>query len=166
MAGEKGRFLDDKESLDALIEQMDPREHGEYLAYGALGKEAAFPNRKLIVYTLRSGLPDNVSILNMGYLTVTRDGGPVVEISDTEHTQNVSVTPSRWRDRDLFLQIPQHFEFKWTGKDAGDRGVQFVPLYALLIKARSKEFHQVEGHTYCVTLNRFRERFPEYPIRY
>jgi hypothetical protein len=161
-----GRFMDDASSLSALISLLPRPERQTYLSYGALSKEAAFPNRKLVVYTLRAGRPDNVSLLTTGDMTLSRISGPVVDVSDEAGTVEVGVMPVRWRGRDLFLQVPQHFELKWTGKDVGLAGVQFVPQYALLTKTRSKEIHQVEGHTYCVTMNKFRERFPDIPIRY
>jgi len=166
MASEKGRFLDDRESLEAIVKAMPPWDREVYEQYGALVKESVFPNRKLVVYTLLEGRPQNISMLTVGDLSLDRINGPVATVSDEKGSENVSVTPKRWRGMGLFLQVPQHFELKWTGKDVGAKGVQFVPHYALLIKTRSKEFHQVEGHTYCVTLNKFRERFPEVPLRY
>jgi hypothetical protein len=167
MAGERvSRFLDDAASLAAIVRGMPAGDRDDYLSYGALAKEASFPNRKLVVYTLRSGRPADISVLTCGDLTATRIVGPVVDVSDEKGTVSVGVKPLRWRGRDLFIQVPQHFELKWTGKDMGASGVQFVPHYALLLKTRSKEFHQVEGHTYCVTLNKFRERFPDINVRY
>ncbi len=166
MASEKGRFLDDRESLAAVIRGMPPAEREVYEQYGALSKESVFPNRKLVVYTLLDGRPCNISVLTVGDLSLDRINGPVATVSDEKGSENVSVTPKRWRWMDLFLQVPQHFELKWTGKDVGAKGIQFVPHYALLIKTLSKECHQVDGHTYAVTLNKFRERFPEVPLRY
>lgn len=166
MASDKGRFLDDRESLEAIVRGMPAADRATYESYGALVKEAVFPNRKLVVYTLLDGRPQNISMLTAGDLSLDRINGPVATVSDEKGSEKVSVTPTRWRGRDLFLQVPQHFEVKWTGKSVGKERVEFVPHFALLFKARSKEFHQVEGHTYCATLNKFRERFPEVPLRY
>ncbi len=166
MASEKGRFLDDRESLVAIVNSMPPGHREVYDQYGALVKEAVFPNRKLVVYTLLDGRPQNISMLTVGDISLDRINGPVATISDEKGSEKVSVTPTRWRGRDLFLQVPQHFELKWTGKAAGEGVVHFLPSYALLFKTKSKEFHQVEGHTYVVTLNRFRERWPSVPLRY
>lgn len=166
MASDKGRFLDDRESLEAIVKAMPPGHREVYDQYGALVKEAVFPNRKLVVYTLLDGRPQNISMLTVGDISLDRINGPVATISDEKGSEKVSVTPTRWRGRDLFLQVPQHFELKWTGKAAGEGVVHFLPSYALLFKTKSKEFHQVEGHTYVVTLNRFRERWPSVPLRY
>lgn len=166
MASDKGRFLDDRESLEAIVKAMPPADRDVYEQYGALVKEAVFPNRKLVVYTLLDGRPQNISMPTVGDLSLDRINGPVATISDEKGSEKVSVTPTRWRGRDLFLQVPQHFELKWTGKAAGEGVVHFVPSYALLFKTRSKEFHQVEGHTYCATLNKFRERWPDVTLRY
>lgn len=166
MASDKGRFLDDRESLAAIVRSMPAGDREVYEQYGALAKEAVFPNRKLVVYTLLDGLPQNISMLTVGDISLDRINGPVATISDEKGSEKVSVTPTRWRGRDLFLQVPQHFELKWTGKAAGEGVVHFVPSYALLFKTKSKEFHQIEGHTYVVTLNRFRERWPSVPLRY
>ena len=153
-----GRFLDDKASFEALSALTAPADRAEYLSYGALVKEAAFPNRKFVVYTLGSKGPETLEVVSCGVLHVDRDG-PTVEISGGTHSQKVSNVPSRWRSRDLFVQVPQKFEIKTTGKP-GPAGVQFVLLYALLFKMASKPFHGIVGHTYVETLNDFNERFP------
>jgi hypothetical protein len=161
-----GRFLDDAQSLDALIQMLPVRLRDEYLALRALTLEAGFPNRRMIVYTLKDGQPSKQSMLLLGDMDMARIAGPTITIADEAGPVTVGVSPVKWRDRDLFIHIPQNFIFKWKGKPVGAKGVQFVPHYAVLIKTRSKEHHQVEGDTYCVTLNKFRERFPEIPIRY
>ena len=166
MAGDKGRFLDDRESLEAIIRSMPTKEKDLYDQYGALSKEATFPNRKMVVYTLFGGKPTNVEVITMGDIEVTRIGGPVVEVADSRGKALVGVVPQRWRDRDLFIQVPQHFELRWTGKQVREEVIHFIPSYAMLFKTLSKEFHQVEGHTYVATLNKFRERFKDVPMRY
>ena len=161
-----GRFLDDAASLAALVEQMPAPARQEYLALKSLSLESGFPNRRMVVYTLKKGQPTQVSILLLGDMEMTRIGGPTITIDDEHGSVVVSVNPRKWRDRHLFLHIPQNFIFKWKGKDAGAKGVQFVPHYAVLIKTRSKEHHQIDGDTYCVTLNRFKERFPDVSVKY
>lgn len=158
MATNTGRFLDDKASFEALVDLMDPADSAEYLSYGALVKEAAFPNRKFVIYTLGSKGPEALEAVSCGVLHVDRDG-PTVEISGMTYSDKVSIVPRRWRDRDLFVQTPQKFEIKTTGKP-GPAGVQFVSLYALLFKMKSKPFHGIVGHTYAETLNDFNEKFP------
>lgn len=159
-------FLTDAQSLQTIVQRMDSDSRKEYESYGALVKEASFPNRKMVVYTLEKGRPKGISVLTLGDLSLEWPESPKVDVTDESGTEFVSVTPFKWRDRDLFIQVPQHFELKWTGKRTENSGIQFVPHYAMLFKTRGKEFHQVEGHTYCVTLNRFRERFPDVPLRY
>lgn len=166
MANKGGQFLDDPESLQALIALMPAGERDEYLALKALNLEAGFPNRRMIVYTLDGATPTRLSMLLLGDMEMTRIGGPTITVTDEKGLAVVSVHPERWRDRDLFLHIPQNFIFKWKGKDTGAKGLQFVPHYAVLIKTRSKEHHQVDGDTYCATLNQFRERFPDVSVKY
>ena len=158
MATNTRRPLDDKASFEALASLMVAADRAEYLSYGALVKEAAFPNRKFVIYTLREGGPSALEVVSCEVLHVDRDG-PTVEVASGLHSQKVSTVPSRWRDRDLFVQVPQKFEIKTTGKP-GLTGVQFVSLYALLFKMRSKPFHGIVGHTYAETLNDFNEKFP------
>jgi hypothetical protein len=159
-------FLDDKESFDAIIQTLPPPLLEEYRGYGALSLEAVFPNRVMVVYTLEGGSPKDVEILKFGDISVTRIGGPRVEIADQKGTLEVGLVPTRWRGRDVFLHVPQNFTFKWKGKRTPEKGVTFVPHYAILIKSRSREHLQVDGHTYCVTLNQFSERFPGVNARY
>lgn len=161
-----GRFLADSLSLAALIAQMPGPARQEYLELKALNLESGFPNRRLVVYTLQGGQPTQISMLLLGDMEMTRIGGPTVIVTDEKGPVLVTVNPRKWRDRDLFLHIPQNFIFKWKGKDTGGKGVHFVPHYAVLIKTRSKEHRQISGDTYCVTLNKFRERFPDIPVRY
>lgn len=166
MAVNDGRFLDDAASLKALVEQMPSGAQQEYTEFKALNLESGFPNRRMVVYTLDGAEPVNISQLLLGDMEMTRVGGPSIMITDERGTVQVGVSPQKWRDRHLFLHIPQNFIFKWKGKDTGAKGVHFVPHYAVLIKTRSKEHHQVDGDTYCVTLNKFTERFPGVTVRY
>ena len=166
MATNDGRFLDDTQSLAALVEQMPAPARQEYLAFKALSLESGFPNRRMVVYTLLHGQPTRLSMLLLGDMEMTRIGGPKVTVTDEKGPLTLTVHPQRWRDRELFLHIPQNFVFKWKGKDVGAKGVQFVPHYAVLIKTRSKEHHQIDGDTYCVTLNQFKERFPDVSVNY
>lgn len=167
VAERKSAFLDDAASLRAIIEQMpDPRLRQEYESYKALHLESTFPNRKMVVYTLMDGYPERCSELIFGDLTMTRIGGPVVSISYEREEVEVGVSPVKIGDRDLFFQIPQHFELKWSGKLTNRGRVEFVPHYAVLVKTRSKEFQQVDGDTYAPTLNKFRERFPSLDMRF
>ena len=166
MAISDGRFLSDQLSLEALIAQLPPALRQEYLALKALSLESGFPNRRMVVYTLRGGHPADISMLLLGDMEMTRNEGPTITVEDEGGTVVVGVTPIKWRERDLFLHIPQNFIFKWKGKDTGAKGVLFVPHYAVLLKTRSKEHHQIDGDTYCVTLNQFRERFPEVSVKY
>lgn len=165
MVPREGQFLDDRESLLALIEQMPAAERALYRGYGALTLESAFPNRVMIIYTLKGGTPDSLEVLKFGDIGMTRIGGPTTDIECNRRVVGVGVTPAKWPGRDLFLHVPQQFILKWTGKVTAT-GVQFVPSYAVLIKSLSREHRQAEGHTYCVTLNRFRERFPKVQIMY
>lgn len=166
MAPNDGRFLEDALSLAALVAQMPQPLRQEYVELKALSLESGFPNRRLVVYTLADGQPTQISMLLLGDMEMTRVGGPTVTVTDERGPVTLSVRPRKWRERDLFLHVPQNFIFKWKGKQTAGKVVHFVPHYAVLIKTRSKEHHQVEGDTYAVTLNKFRERFPDVPIRY
>jgi len=163
-----GQFLDDGKSLEALVGLMLPRERAEYKSYGALSIEAAFPNRYLVAYTLQNGQPVDQTMLRLGDITIDRVNGPEVVVAEGSKKVRISCVPTRWGNRDLFLHVPQNFTLKWSGKQVPGSGVQFVPHYAVLIKTRSKELRQIEGHTYCATLNKFRERFPGFldKVRY
>ena len=158
-------FLDDAESFTAVIAAMPVKDRTLYESYGALTLEAGFPNRVMVVYTLSKDRPVDIEILTLGGMEMTRVGGPTVELEGKQGLQVLGVKPKRWGTRDLFLHVPQNFIFRWKGKQT-PKGVQYVPHYAILIKTRSREHLQVEGDTYCVTLNKFRERFPKVPARY
>lgn len=155
-----GQFLDDGQSLKALVDMMPEKERKEYQSYGALTLDAAFPNRRMVVYTLKGGQPIDIQIIGFGDLHMERAVGPVVEMSDEQGKITITAVPTRYRNRDVFFHVPQNFTFKWKGKQTPTGDVQFAPHYAVLVKTKSKEIHQVEGHTYCVTLNKFWERFP------
>lgn len=163
----EGRFLDDGQSYRAIVAQLPREVREEYDSYGSLNLEAAFPNRKLVVYTLRGGQACGVELWRLGDISLDRVKGPICELElPSGEVLHVGVLPHKVGSRDVFIHMPQNFTLKWKGKEAGSRGVQFVPHYAVLTKTRSKAHHQVEGHTYVETLNKFRERFPDYPIRY
>lgn len=157
-------FLDDAKSLEAIVKSMPEKERSLYESYGALTLEAGFPNRVMVVYTVKGGKPVDIEKVTLGDMEMTRVGGPTIDVVDGGPVK-LTVSPIRWKTRDLFLHVPQNFIFRWKGKQT-QTGVNYVPHYAILIKTRSKEHLQVEGDTYCVTLNKFRERFPEVPVRY
>lgn len=160
-------FLDDRESLKAIIDRIpDVDDRQIYNKFKGLSLESGFPNRKFVVYTLRSGIPDEVEILTLGELSMDPYKGPVVIVHSGSYEMRVKLIPSRFKDRDLFLHVPQSFELKWKGKRQQADEVQFVPHYALLIKTKSKPHMQIEGHTYCVRLNQFNEMYPGMSIRY
>lgn len=159
-------FLDDKESLQALINSMPAAELAEYKGYGALTLESAFPGRKMIIYTMKDGKPSDIEVITFGDFRCDWDNGPHVEVADSRGKMQVDAVPRRYRPRDLFLHIPQNFTLKYKGRTGGKSAVDFVSHYAVLVKTKSKDIHQVDGHTYCVTLNKFRDRFPDLKLRY
>lgn len=160
------KFLGDAESFEALIGCMLSDDRRVYLAYKALYLESAFPNRQMVVYTLEGGEPCNVTRVSFGGMTLSEVDGLVVEVAVGSKRMRLGPVPAMLPGRDLFMQVPQHFELKWKGKYLDSGALQFTPHYAVLIKTRSKEFQQVDGDTYCATLNKFRERFPDLQTRY
>lgn len=166
MATEGKSFLDDKQSAAALVNFMQEPERGEYQGYGSRTLESAFPGRKMVVYTLVDGKPSDIDVISFGDFRVDWDNGPHFEVHDRLGCTVFTSIPRRLRPRDLFFQVPQEFTLKYKGRTAGKSAVDFVSHYAVLVKTRSKESLQISGHTYCVTLNNFRERFPDLKIRY
>lgn len=166
MATDTRTFLDDPASLRALVDLMPADEKERYLDFKCLSLEAAFPGRKMVVYTLKSGRPAGTEIISFGDLRVDWETGPSATVEDPRGKTELTTVPRRITPWDLYLHIPQTFTLHYKGRRAPDKGVQFVAHYAVLVKTRSKEIHQVEGHQYCVTLNSFRERFPDLRIRY
>lgn len=161
-----GRFLDDAQSLRAIVGTLPYATRADYEAYQCRSMEVVFPNRYLVVYTLRGGRPEDIEMWRFGDITMDRIAGPAAELElPNKVMTSIGITPKLVGDREVYMHIPQCFELKWKGKDT-PRGVQFVPHYAVLIKTRSREHSQTEGHTYCVTLNKFRERFPDVNVRY
>jgi len=160
------KYLEDKDSFNAIIDRMDIQWKDTYKEYKALSMESAFPGRKMIVYTLNRGVPTDVMTIVFGSMVATPEDGPMVDVSGGGWSTVLTVSPMKWRDRDFFLHMPQNFIFKWKGKYSPNGAIQFAPHYAVLMKTKSAEHLQIEGHTYCVALNRFKERFPEIPIRY
>ncbi len=159
-------FLDDKRSRAALIAEMPKALRDEYNSYGWTVKEAGFPGRVLVVYTLRAREPTDLDIITLWDFRVGEDGPELWAASDDQGKFLIGAIPMKWRGRDVFFQIPQEFIFKWRGKPMPNAGVEFAAHFAILIRTRSKESDQVEGATYCATLNDFRARFPKVQIKY
>lgn len=166
MATDTKTFLDDPQSLAALIEAMPESERAEYKSYGALTLESAFPGRKMVAYTLGPSGPTDIEVISFGDFRVDWDTGPSFEVFDARGTTQMLAVPKRLRPREVFLQVPQTFTLKYKGRQDSKTAVAFVSHYAVLVKTRSKEIHQVPGHTYCGTLNNFRTRFPDLKLRY
>ena len=159
------RFLNDKESRAELVRLMQPKLRSEYESLRWVTKETGFPGRVFIAYTLRGGWPEDIEVITLRAISVSGDG-PVIWAADEVGIDHaIESVPVRWKGRDLFFQVPQEFIFKWRGKLTGTK-LEFGPHFAVLIKTRSKELEQVEGHTYCPTYNDFRDRFPKVHVEY
>ena len=166
MAVEPKTFLDDRASFEELLYGMPEDELRVYDSYGALSMEFTFPGRNMVVYTLSKGRPKDIVVITFGELKIDSKYGPRFSITDPDGELPVSAVPERYRNRDLFLQVPQNFTLRYRGVRTPNQGVTFVPHYAVLVKTRSKEIHQIEGHQYCVTIAKFRDRFPDLKLRY
>lgn len=166
MAAGGKTFLDDPDSLRALVNMMAEPDRAEYKAYTSLALEACFPGRKMVVYTLRGSKPTDLDVISFGELKVDWDMGPTCSVQDAYGEQTLMCIPKRLRPRDLFLHIPQNFQLRYKGKQASDTGVEFASHYAVLVKTRSRETLQIDSHTYCCTLNNFRARFPSIRVGY
>lgn len=161
-----GRFLDDKQSREEPVKQMPDKLREEYQAYRFVAKEAAFPGRVLVVYTLKCGEPTDIDIITLRHLTVDQMHGPMTwATSEGQGDYPIGMVPSKWRGRELFVQLPLEFIFKWKGKES-NAGIEFTSHFAILIKTRSRWDERIESHTYCATLNDFRERFPGVRVTY
>ncbi len=163
-------FMDDRESLDALIQQMPADDLQDYQEFKSLTMDSAFPGRKFVVYDIVGGKPTNVELLTFGAMRMSERVGPSVEVTSSNLTKGVvavGMVPVKVPGRQLFLHLPQRFEFKWKARALkSGEGVNFAPHYAVLIKTRNRPAMQVDGDTYCVRLNQFRELYPAHPVRY
>lgn len=168
MANDTKTYMEDRESLRALVQCLPDEQLRLYDSFMALSIEAAFPGRRLVVYTLKKGRPVDVEVLTLGAMRMSAQGGPTVEVTSDVHTHPITVgmVPAKLPGKDVFLHVPQKFEFKWKGKTASTGGVNFAPHYAILVKSRSKAHLALEGDTYCVRLNTFREMFPDQRVGY
>lgn len=153
------RFLDDKQSMAELLESMSERERIQYHSFRWLSKEPAFPGRKMVVYTFRGGRPSDIDVVSFGEFAVGIKEVPTARIFYRNRDQLVTPIPARLADRDVFISIPQHFEFRWAGQEFKGE-LEFRAHYAVLIKSQSRDALNLEGHTYCVTLKRFLEAHP------
>ncbi len=166
MATEK--YLDDKESFEALVDRLPPAEARTYRSLRHLQMESAFPGRKMVLYTLHQGRPSGVTLLTFGTLRLDPSQGPLVQVSmdDNEGSFEVGTVPVSLLGGRLFLQVPQKFEFRWSGKQTQRNEVHFAPHYAMLFKSRNRPDRAQDGDTCCVRLNIFREMYPNLNVRY
>lgn len=109
---------------------------------------------------MENGRPTNIELVSFGEFAVGIKETPTVRIKYREEEQLITPIPSRLADREVFLSIPQNFEFRWAGQEI--RGaIEFRAHYAVLIKTRSRDALEIEGHTCCLTLKRFLEAYPK-----
>lgn len=161
-------FMEDRESLQALIDCLPQSERALYEGMTSRTLEAGFPGRKLVAYTLKGGKPVDIETLTFGAMRMSAVGGPSIELRSDRHSQELTIgmVPLKLPGKDVFIQVPQKFEFKWKGKRGGAGGVNFAPHYAVLIRSQSKPHLKADGDTYCVRLNEFRELFPDTKVGY
>lgn len=163
--GKPPRHLGDEGTLQFLINRMPRRELAEYNDYKWRDKESMFPHRVMIVYRCGPNGPLDVEHFRIGPPEMPQLGEFQIPIETDSGNQVITYLPTRFRNREVFLHVPQRFELKWLGTENSGR-VHCEPQFAMLIKTRSPEAWQQEGHTYCVSFNRFKERFPDSDFRY
>lgn len=168
MGTDNKTFLEDRESLEALIELVPQPLKSVYNAFTFRGLESGFPGRKFVVFTLRAGKPEDVEVLTLGQMRMSAQGGPTIEVFSDRRPDPwvIGMIPDKLPGRDVFLHVPQKFEFKWKGKRSTRDGVNFAPHYAVLIKSGSNPVSGADDQTYCVRLNQFWEMFPGHKIGY
>lgn len=157
--------LPDASALRELIDRMPPAERQAYESFFSLTAEAAFIGRRMIVYDLVGGRPTNIETFQVLSFYLEKGGEPTIEIraqgDGRLQVQRLGVVPTRFRDRDLFLSVPQRFEFRWAGRRVDGR-VSFRPHFGILIKTPSRPDRLQEGATGCLTSKRFQTLFPGY----
>lgn len=158
MATDK-RYLSDAETLDALIESMPQADRVLYHTFRWRAMEPCFPGRRMVVYEIRNGQPVNVDSFGFGELAMGVKDTPTAKLSFKLRDHLITPVPTKIPGRDVFISLPQNFIFRWAGQEInGD--LEFRAHYAILIKTQSRDALEIEGHTYCVTLKRFLERYP------
>lgn len=158
MAIEK-RYLSDKESLAALINLMPPAERAEFQDYRWMAMEPCFPSRRMVVYEFRQGRPTNVEMFHFGELAMGVKDTPTARLHFRLRDMLITPTPVQIPGREVFVSLPQNFVFRWAGQEIAG-ALEFRSHYAVLIKTRSRDALEIEGHTYCLTLKRFLDRYP------
>jgi len=120
-------FLDDGASFDALINLLPADAREEYLSYACLASEAAFPGRKLIVYTIQDGKPGDVEFLTCGPMRMNGDNEFEVDIaSDRGHCPFIlSMVPIQVPGREVF------FIFRRSSNSNGRRRLREAVLNSL-----------------------------------
>jgi hypothetical protein len=153
------KYLTDQESLQELIEQMPEPERSEFKSYRSRTLEPAFSGRIMVVYDLGREGPENIELLRFLDFWLAFQEAPRFRVQCRGKDYPITPVPSRIASRDVFMSVPQNFVLRWAGQIT-QTGLQFRPQYAVLIQTKSKESALVEGHTNCVTLKRFKERYP------
>lgn len=159
--------MDDRDTMRALVNQLRPELLEEYNSYGSLTLESAFPGRRLVVFRVAGDKPTNVQTMTFGDMLMRPNSGPEVTVFAPwlPEPLTVGMVPVKVPGREIFLQMPQKFEFRWKGRNNPSarpgEGVHFAPHYAVLIKSRSKPHLKTDGHELCVRLNQFREMYPD-----
>ena len=158
------RILEDRTSLKALVDLMPPLERKEFESYAALELESAFEGRRFIVFDLEGGAPTKIDTLTFGDFTIPKGRAPncpatFQAAAGGAQDMTLSVIPIKLPDREVFLSIPQKFEFRWGGREFNGK-VSFQPHFAVLIKTRHKHHHKLDGFTYCLSQKRFMQEYP------
>ena len=142
---------------------MPPLECKEFESYAALELESAFEGRRFIVFDLDSGAPTNLQTLTLEAFSIPRGQAPscpsIFQAAGGAQRPLLSVVPVRLPHREVFMSIPQKFEFRWGGREFNGK-VSFQPHFAVLIKTRHKHHHKLDGFTYCLSQKRFKQEYP------
>lgn len=148
-------YLQQREVFLSLIDRLrDPVKRRLFDSMPHRMANAATPGFSFRIFRWDGEYEQDTIMFEIVSFWVREDGIPACEIKrkDTGEHLTVDTTPTQLWDREIFMFMPQHFEYSVSGVQRSS-GIEYRPRFTVLFQARSRKMDRTPGHDFVQPAN-------------
>lgn len=148
--------ISNREVFNSLIDRMEDENKRElFEQFSCRIPNEARPNNAFNLYVWDGKRSTNVLLFRIVSFWIEEDGIPrcIVQREDTNETILIDTTPTLLWDREVFMFMPQNFEYAITGTLHGSM-LKYAPQFKVLFQTRHRAMERVPGTHYVQAAHR------------